>query len=356
VTPREPLEGPWLAALHASKAPEQAYRALRGLFKERLGPSFAVLVLKALPGDPAVVFDGGFLGARERDFAEWLVRLHEPRQKRRSKVVLLSQLPDLRVPGGAAGLGGRLRAASALLAFDGCGFARALLLVGKPRAKALERADVSFLEALEPHVASVLEVMRARERERVTCLALQKLLGRLPVGVLLLDSDGSLLFKNPTAAEACARWNFGEEARSLNATRVFRLPREVVRASRALQSKRGSSPRLDSAVVESPLVEGLRAIVQPVRFDANPLSLSRCLVHFETTRPDPASPGGRLALLVRLTPRERELAELVGDGHGNAAVARQLGKSVHTVKKQLQAVFRKLGVERRSQLIAMLSR
>jgi len=59
---------------------------------------------------------------------------------------------------------------------------------------------------------------------------------------------------------------------------------------------------------------------------------------------------------VRLTPRERELAEIVGDGHANAEIARRLRKSVHTVKKQLQAVFRKLGVERRSQLIALLSR
>src|SRR5690349_3762563 len=75
VTPRGLIESPCLVALHASPAPEQAYRALRGLFRERMGPSFAVLVLKALPGDPAVAFDGGLLGAHDRDLAEWLVRL-----------------------------------------------------------------------------------------------------------------------------------------------------------------------------------------------------------------------------------------------------------------------------------------
>jgi DNA-binding CsgD family transcriptional regulator len=341
--------------LHAARAPEQVYRVLRGLFRERLGPSFTVLVLRALPGDSAVVFDGGFLGAHERDVTEWLARVDQARRKKRSKIVPLSELPEPRWLGATPTFAARLRTVSALATFDRCGFDQAFLLVGKLRGKELARADLSFLEALEPHLASVLQGLRALQRELVTGLALQKLLSGVPVGVLLLDWDGSLLFKNATAAEACARWNFGEDARSLNAGRVFRLPREVVRASRLLRSKRAGSTRSLPTIVQSSLVKGLRAVVQSVRFDAQPLSLPRYLVHFELARPDSRDPDRRLALLVRLTPRERELAELVGEGRANAEIAKKLGKSVHTVKKQLQAVFRKLGVERRSQLIAMLS-
>jgi DNA-binding CsgD family transcriptional regulator len=38
----------------------------------------------------------------------------------------------------------------------------------------------------------------------------------------------------------------------------------------------------------------------------------------------------------------------------NAEIARRLGKSVLTVKTQLNAVFRKLGLKRRTQLVARL--
>jgi DNA-binding CsgD family transcriptional regulator len=62
----------------------------------------------------------------------------------------------------------------------------------------------------------------------------------------------------------------------------------------------------------------------------------------------------KLNQLRDLTPREREIALLVCDGHSNAEVAKRLSKSVLTIKTQLNSVFRKLGVESRGKLMAML--
>ena len=65
-------------------------------------------------------------------------------------------------------------------------------------------------------------------------------------------------------------------------------------------------------------------------------------------------PPKRLNPLRDLTPREREIALLVCEGHSNAEVAKRLSKSVLTIKTQLNSVFRKLGVESRAKLMAML--
>lgn len=64
--------------------------------------------------------------------------------------------------------------------------------------------------------------------------------------------------------------------------------------------------------------------------------------------------GGRMRSLQELSPREREIALLVCEGLSNAEIARQLRKSVLTIKTQLNAVFRKLGVTSRTRLMAML--
>ncbi len=52
-----------------------------------------------------------------------------------------------------------------------------------------------------------------------------------------------------------------------------------------------------------------------------------------------------------LTPREEQVVALVADGLSNRGVARELGLSVHTVKKYLFRIFDKLGVSTRVELV-----
>lgn len=58
----------------------------------------------------------------------------------------------------------------------------------------------------------------------------------------------------------------------------------------------------------------------------------------------------------RLTPREREVAMAVTTGASNKAIARQFGLSERTIKMHLGAVFQKLGVDDRVQLVLCLMR
>jgi DNA-binding NarL/FixJ family response regulator len=52
-----------------------------------------------------------------------------------------------------------------------------------------------------------------------------------------------------------------------------------------------------------------------------------------------------------LTPREREILGLIGEGLSNKAMARRLGISVHTVKFHLEALFTKLDAASRAEAV-----
>jgi DNA-binding CsgD family transcriptional regulator len=84
------------------------------------------------------------------------------------------------------------------------------------------------------------------------------------------------------------------------------------------------------------------------------LAKPRFLVAFAPVDGARSGGSGRLALLRDLTPREREIALLVCEGCANAEIARELGRSVLTVKTQLNSAFRKLGVRSRARLMALL--
>ena len=56
-----------------------------------------------------------------------------------------------------------------------------------------------------------------------------------------------------------------------------------------------------------------------------------------------------------LTAREREVARLVIDGLSSEDIARALFISVHTVRDHVKAIFAKIGISRRQDLIGALA-
>jgi len=57
-----------------------------------------------------------------------------------------------------------------------------------------------------------------------------------------------------------------------------------------------------------------------------------------------------------LTDREREVLELVADGNGNAAIARELGLSIKTVRNYLSRIFAKLRLVDRTEAAVLARR
>ena len=61
-------------------------------------------------------------------------------------------------------------------------------------------------------------------------------------------------------------------------------------------------------------------------------------------------------LIEPLTPREREVLELVAEGMSNRAIAERLGNSEHTVKFHVSSLLGKLGAVTRAELVAIAIR
>lgn len=113
-------------------------------------------------------------------------------------------------------------------------------------------------------------------------------------------------------------------------------------------------PRADHGhVLVGPLVAGGRVLgaVAVTRaeppFDEGELRRMNAFCLFLSSRWSELAPP-----LPGLTPRETEVARAVREGLRNAEVAARLGVSEHTVKQNLKAIFRKLGVRSRTELLA----
>jgi DNA-binding NarL/FixJ family response regulator len=63
-----------------------------------------------------------------------------------------------------------------------------------------------------------------------------------------------------------------------------------------------------------------------------------------------------LASLASLSPRERDLLELVAAGLSNKAIARRLGLSINTVKYHLASIFAKLDARSRAEAVSEAAR
>ena len=65
-----------------------------------------------------------------------------------------------------------------------------------------------------------------------------------------------------------------------------------------------------------------------------------------------AGQGSVLDESAELTSRELEVLRLMGEGHGNRIIARELGISTHTVKFHVASVLAKLGAHTRTEAVA----
>ena len=227
-------------------------------------------------------------------------------------------------------------------------------------------AELALLAQLHPHFNTVLQRILSLHRERAVRLSLEKLLVNLPIATVLLDWDLRVTSRNHSAVQLCAVWNVGPEraAREKNGE-AFRLPAPVLAYCENFKATwnpclHRECPLTTPAGIylAHPDQPGLRASVNLLQLDAAPLSMPMFLIRLEDNRTAPPPPNGHkpaaISLLTRLSPRERDVAQLVGEGCSNDEVAQKLRKSVLTVKRQLRSIYEKLHVTGRGRLTALL--
>lgn len=186
------------------------------------------------------------------------------------------------------------------------------------------------------------------------------MLEEVPVGLLLLDENMQVLWFNLEAARACAVWNHGErQAAALRVRNEFELPGALIEAClqmKALQAP--SAPSVHPQVV-SEHTRGLHARIT-LHVSVKPDQPLAFHIQLDYRRPradrDRQLSPGAVALLARLTDREREVAMRVREGLRTAEIATELSRSPLTIKTQLASIFSKLDVRGRTRVAALLNR
>ena len=123
---------------------------------------------------------------------------------------------------------------------------------------------------------------------------------------------------------------------------VALLLEEQVLDARHAAFRAGAAALLPWPMASAPLVSALEAMSHGFRLLARPSA--------------PAARTAPAAGLSSLSPRERELMELVAAGLSNKGIARRLGLSINTVKYHLASAFTKLEARTRAEAVSAAAR
>jgi len=138
---------------------------------------------------------------------------------------------------------------------------------------------------------------------------------------------------------------------------TYDLDRDVYRALRA-----GASGYLLKGGPPEEMIRGIRAVVNgdAVLAPSVTRQLLRTFVSIPPDRVDPAASDDKhdaaRAAVAGLTPREREVLELLGRGHSNQEVADLLVLSLDTVRTHVKRILGKLCVHDRMQAVVIAHR
>ena len=136
---------------------------------------------------------------------------------------------------------------------------------------------------------------------------------------------------------------------------VSTLDRDLFEATRA-----GAIGFLSKSLSPTAMVRALRDFHREGALPMSPTMAARVLAHFQQTAivsqpeaPSPAQASDERAESV-LTPREREILEMIAQGARDKDIADRLVLAETTVKKHVQNILRKLDARNRTEAVARL--
>jgi DNA-binding CsgD family transcriptional regulator len=351
-----------LLGLHAAVNLEALWKAIQRVINASIADSVIGLTLQHNPIFPLVakwttsVPDGFFNAKPLQDY----LRAH-PRTKMIDVSDVFPQQRNLRKSGFYRQYMAPAKSehATAFLFWRGRLLMAVIIVMRSAKQGDLTDRQLSLLRSFYPQFQTALRRMRLLEHERATRMALEEILGRLPLPTMLLQWNLKTVYLNKAAREFCGLWKEGpEKARVLKA--MAPIPPEVLAGCRVLkkrwkQTSRGHVLRAtDRHVnVRSQKWPQLQATVNLRQLDSTGVARPQFFIECHEVRParEHAVP---LPQLVRLSGREQQVARLVCAGESNQEIADQVAISLAMVKKHLHAIFRKLEVTSRSRLMALL--
>ncbi|MCL7714737.1 helix-turn-helix transcriptional regulator [Stenotrophomonas mori] len=208
----------------------------------------------------------------------------------------------------------------------------------------LNELQNSFLGELHQLMGAGLQRVHSLQNERRTLF--QSLLERQVLPDIILDHELHPISFSPALRQLCGEWlNFDDRHEVLPEAIAVPLHTWLTHANEqgidsGLQLRHPSQPDMELHIT----LEG-QLLVHP----GQPMYLLRIAR-------SPASTALRgPKAWVKLSPSERRVAELVVQGLRNEEIANHLGRSRKTIESQISAIYRKLDVGHRAQLVRLLS-
>jgi DNA-binding CsgD family transcriptional regulator len=208
--------------------------------------------------------------------------------------------------------------------------------------------ELGLLKQIYPAIDAGLHRLRALEQERFKMFAYEQALSRSGAPVILTDARGNVLFATSDGRRLSERW-----------ARAHGTPLDAAELSGDLLRTIKTRRKSDSYELAQPLTHPVDTELS-VTIDASwfgtGVRIEPCyLLQFSAADERPHSRGRASEILGRLSPSERKVALLVAEGLRNEQIAQRLSRSRRTVESQLNAIFGKLGLVCRAQLVKALS-
>lgn len=173
--------------------------------------------------------------------------------------------------------------------------------------------------------------------------------------VMVVNAQGAEQFVTAEARRMCEQWNQGLNDLTSASGHDLRLPVGVAGLLQ-MAVTRGCDVDKTGVRVRHPRVAELAVTIHTSRSTSGFRSGVGCLITFVGGAEAAVSQLDSRAAqtLSRLTPCERRVAMLVAEGLRNEEIARRLHRSRRTIEFQLHAVYRKLDMRGRTQLMRAL--
>jgi DNA-binding CsgD family transcriptional regulator/PAS domain-containing protein len=221
--------------------------------------------------------------------------------------------------------------------------------------------ELTFLQRLLPHLSRCVQIQLRLETAEAESRELGGALDRLPMAVLLLDSQAKLIRANP-AAEALLQAGDGlaiAEGRVVASDRrTSERLRRLVAAAAAPTEGHGRDPGGCTALPRRPPARPLMVVVAtlPRGTAVDGVLGGRVVAVLLVRDPDRCgpAPGAHLAELYGLTAAEARTAEALASGLGPREIAAKLGIGLATVRTHLHRAFDKTGTTSQADLMRLL--
>ncbi len=220
-----------------------------------------------------------------------------------------------------------------------------------------------LVETLLPHLRQAVEIFDRLHGLEVETTELNDALDRLGVARFLLDAEQRVTQPN-RRAEALFAGGDGLAVRNARLAIADEKARQqlasfLVRARDATDAQNGARPCLPDVIViprrrgAAPLAVAVRVLRSPVDLRADHAPL--VAVYVSTPEQSSAMPADVIRLLLGVTPAEADLAARLVHGATIDEAATELGVTRATARTQLYSIFRKTGLRRQSELVALVA-